>query len=111
MLRKYKLRHNNNIIKLQFEQIVITLIDILEINIPEGIEINITQLKEQHLNNGEAIYNGLYSPIILDSDLTIIHGISTFLIALSLDIQKVRVEILETRKNKLIEKFKLGIAA
>jgi hypothetical protein len=35
----------------------------------------------------------------------------TYLTALSLDIQMVKVEIMETRKNKLTEKFKLGIAA
>jgi len=90
---------------------LIQLLNILEINTPEGLEYNFSQLEEYHLNNGEDIYNGIYSPIILDSDLTIIEGLQTYLIALSLDIQRVRVEIIETRKNNLTEKFKLGIAA
>ena len=83
----------------------------MEINTPEGLEYTFSQLEEYHLNNGEDIYNGIYSPIILDSTLTIIHGAKTYLIALSLDIEMVKVQIVETRKNNLIEKFKLGIAA
>lgn len=90
---------------------MIQLLNILEINTPEGLEYTFSQLEEYHLNNGEDIYNGIYSPIILDSTLTIIHGVKTYLIALSLDIEMVKVEIVETRKNNLIEKFKLGIAA
>jgi hypothetical protein len=90
---------------------VIQLIQISEINIPEDLELTVNELYECHLNNGEDIYNGIYSPIILDSDLTIIRGMETYLTALSLDIQMVKVEIMETRKNKLTEKFKLGIAA
>jgi len=86
-------------------------INIFEINIPEGVQLDFRQLKSNYLNNGEEIYNGFYSPIILDSDLTIIEGIETYLIALSFDIHIVRVKIMETRKNNLIEKFKLGIAA
>ena len=90
---------------------MIQLIHISEINIPEDLELTINELLECHLNNGEDIYNGIYSPIILDSTLTIIHGVKTYLIALSLDIEMVKVQIVETRKNNLIEKFKLGIAA
>jgi hypothetical protein len=87
------------------------LINILDINMPDGFELTFSQLEGNHWNNGEKIYNGIYSPIILDSDLTIIRGMETYLTALSLDIQMVKVEIMETRKNKLTEKFKLGIAA
>ncbi len=87
------------------------LINILDINMPDGFELTFSQLEGNHWNNGEDIYNGIYSPIILDSDLTIIEGLQTYLIALSLDIQRVRVEIIETRKNNLTETFKLGIAA
>ena len=90
---------------------MIQLLNILEINTPEGLEYTFSQLEEYHLNNGEDIYNGIYSPIILDSTLTIVNGVKTYLIALSLDIEMIKVEIVETRKNNLIEKFKLGIAA
>ena len=90
---------------------MIQLLNILEINTPEGLEYTFSQLEEYHLNNGEDIYNGIYSPIILDSTLTIVNGVKTYLIALSLDIEMIKVEIVETRRNNLIEKFKLGIAA
>lgn len=86
-------------------------INILEINIPDGVECNFNLLESYNTEYGESIYYGNYSPILIDADNNIIEGIQTYFIALSYEIQFVKVKKVELRKNNLIEKFKLGIAA
>lgn len=86
------------------------LINISEINMPEGVECNFNQLECFNDEYGESIYYARYSPIIIDSDNNIIDGIHTYFIALSFDIQYVKVNKIETKKNNLLEKFKIGIA-
>lgn len=85
--------------------------NIFEINIPDGVKCDFNLLHSYHTEYGERIYYGNYSPIIIDEDNNIIEGIQTYFIALSYDIQYVKVKKVELRKNNLLEKFKLGIAA